>query len=139
MNSVYEEHGAMGSHRYCLLCGSENPLSMRLSFRNNQDGSVTADFQSHNHLQGYNGIMHGGVISALLDSVMTNCLFRNGIEAVTGELTVKFFESVPCNARVHLSAKIEKSMSPLYLVSAQLLCNGKLMAGANAKFMMKKV
>jgi acyl-coenzyme A thioesterase PaaI-like protein len=110
MNSVYEEHGAMGSHRYCLLCGSENPLSMRLSFRNNQDGSVTADFQSHNHLQGYNGIMHGGVISALLDSVMTNCLFRNGIEAVTGELTVKFFESVPCNARVHLSAKIEKSI-----------------------------
>jgi acyl-coenzyme A thioesterase PaaI-like protein len=125
----------MHSHRHCLLCGSENPLSMRLKFNINSDGSVGAFFQAHQHLQGYNGIMHGGVIGALLDSAMTNCLFLHGIEALTGEMNIKFLHSIPCNSKIFLQAQIEKEMDPLFLLVSRAYCDKTLMAESSAKFM----
>ncbi|MGM0600105.1 MAG: PaaI family thioesterase [Candidatus Rifleibacteriota bacterium] len=110
---------------------------MNLKYSALTDGSVLARFKSNVHLQGYDGIMHGGVISALLDSAMTNCLHYHSIEAVTGELNVRFFNSVPCNASLNIRASIEKNMNPLYLLKAEIRCENKLMASANAKFMKK--
>lgn len=127
----------MNSHSHCLLCGCENPLSMNLKYVALDDGSVIAEFKSNVHLQGYDGIMHGGVISALLDSAMTNCLHYHSIEAVTGELNVKFYNSVPCNANLQIKANIEKNMNPLYMLKAEIRYQNKLMAAANAKFMKK--
>jgi hypothetical protein len=77
-------------HRWCLMCASDNPLSLGLTFRADGDGAVYGSFQSHAGLQGYDGYIHGGVISALLDSVMTHCLFHSGVRAVTGELNIRF-------------------------------------------------
>ena len=123
-------------HKFCLLCGNENPMSMRLKFVVDElTGKVSANFRSHLHLQGYTGIMHGGVICALLDSEMTNLLFSRGIKAVTGELNVKFHHSVPCTAEITVSAELSKAIDPLYLVNAELHFQKSLMASAQAKFM----
>jgi acyl-coenzyme A thioesterase PaaI-like protein len=35
-------------------------------------------------------MLHGGVISSILDGTMTNCLFAHGTVAVTAELRVRF-------------------------------------------------
>jgi uncharacterized protein (TIGR00369 family) len=72
------------------MCGENNLFSLRLKFKPAPDGAVSTTFTGNSRLQGYDGIMHGGVISALLDSAMTNCLFQKGIEAVTAELRVRF-------------------------------------------------
>ncbi|MFZ5950158.1 MAG: PaaI family thioesterase [Candidatus Rifleibacteriota bacterium] len=110
-------------------------MSMRLKFRPDGPNAVKALFQSHLHLQGYDGIMHGGVISALLDSAMTNCLFQLGIKAVTGELSVKFHHPVPCGAGVEITAIMEKAADPLFIMAAELRTGGEKMASAHAKFM----
>lgn len=125
------------SHSHCLLCGQQNPLSMRLKFAKLAEGKVGGHFVAHQHLQGYRGIIHGGVICSLLDSVMTNCLFLHGIEALTGEMTIKFLHSVPCDAQIELMATIEKAFEPLYIVTSELHSNNSLMATASAKFMKK--
>ncbi len=122
-------------HRQCLMCGSDNPLSFGLTFRAGDDGVVYGSFQSHGGLQGYDGYMHGGVISALLDSVMTHCLFHRGIKAVTGELTVRFKFPVPCTATLDLQAWVKSVVTPLYYVEAELLYEKRVMARAKAKFM----
>jgi len=56
---------ARESHDYCLLCGDKNPWSQQLSFTATDDGGVHATFQGRPELQGYDGILHGGVICAL--------------------------------------------------------------------------
>ena len=81
--------------------------------------------------------MHGGVICALLDSAMTNFLFHINIQAVTGELKVKFLHSIPANASLEISADLEKSLDPLYIVNSQIKVHDCLMASAQAKFMRK--
>jgi acyl-coenzyme A thioesterase PaaI-like protein len=66
---------------------------------------------------------------------MTHCLFHNGIEAVTGDLEVRFLRPVPCNARVDLRARIERPSPPLYKVYSELTCDRRLMARATGRFM----
>jgi uncharacterized protein (TIGR00369 family) len=106
-----------------------------LRFYPGNDGDINATFQAHSGLQGYQGILHGGVVSSLLDSAMTNCLFHQGIEAVTGDLHVRFVKSVPCDARMELRARLLKASPPLYRLRGELVIDGKIMAWAEAKFM----
>jgi acyl-coenzyme A thioesterase PaaI-like protein len=124
-----------GSHAGCLLCGNKNPLSMHLEFMADDSNVVYAEFQSHDMLQGYSGIIHGGVTCALLDAAMTHCLFNQSIEAVTGELKVKFVRPVPCRACRKLKALVEKAFKPLYMLRAELRCDESVLASAEAKFM----
>lgn len=123
------------SHNGCLLCGNQNPLSMKLKFAADSNMFVHADFKPHEMLQGYRGILHGGVICALLDSAMVNCLFHQNISAVTAEMQVKFIHPVNCGENLHLCAHIDKSFPPLYTMKAELTCSGKIYATAQAKFM----
>jgi acyl-coenzyme A thioesterase PaaI-like protein len=126
---------AASSHAGCLLCGNQNPLSMHLQFGVDEHQVVHARFQAHEMLQGYQGMVHGGVICALLDAAMTHCLFNRSIEAVTGEMSVKFAVPVPCHASLSLRAWVEKEIDPLYLLRAELQADGKILASAEAKFM----
>ena len=82
-----------------MLCGDHNPLSLRLDFRPDAEGGVRADLQGGARLQGYDGILHGGVVAALLDAAMTHCLFHHGVVGLTAELRVRYLKPVPCDAR----------------------------------------
>lgn len=121
-------------HEFCILCGCKNPWSLKLSF--NYDGKYAyTSFRPNPALAGYKGILHGGVISAILDSAMTNCLFHQGVKAVTGELNVKFVYSVPCMQALDIKAWVQSSRSPLYKLKSEISIEGKIMAWAEAKFM----
>ncbi len=125
----------VNSHAGCLLCGNLNPLSMKLKFFSDSNLHVHADFTPHDMLQGYKGILHGGVTCALLDSAMVNCLFSQSISALTAELNVKFIQPVTCKNTLHLHAWIEKATPPLYVMKSELSCGSKIYATAEAKFM----
>lgn len=122
-------------HPHCLLCGDRNPWSLKLRFSAAEDGGVRATFKGHRILEGYDGLLHGGVIASLLDSTMTNCLFQRGVNAVTGELNVRYRHSVPCDAELELRAQVVSEKRPLFLVESELLMASKIMAKATAKFM----
>jgi len=85
-------------------------------------------------LQGYDGILHGGVISALLDAAMTHCLIHRGVPALTAELKVRYLLPVPCDGELRISARILEARPPLYRISAELMRNGDVYATASASF-----
>ena len=125
------------SHRNCLLCGTENLNSFGLRFEPHETGGVNAEFQGSEKLQGYNGILHGGIIASLLDSAMTNCLFLLGIKAVTADLKVRYKHLIPCGVTVDVQASLEASHPPLYRLKSRILMNGKVMARGQARFIEK--
>lgn len=124
-------------HPHCLLCGDRNPRGLKLRFSVTADGGVRADFKGRRILQGYDNLLHGGVIASLLDAAMTNCLFQHGIVAVTGELKVRYLHPVPCDAELELRARVTAERRPLYMLTSELLAEGRPAARASAKFMMK--
>jgi acyl-coenzyme A thioesterase PaaI-like protein len=55
--------------RYCFVCGVANPNGLNLKFYDRAPGEVTAETVVPEHFQGYPGIVHGGVVAAMLDEV----------------------------------------------------------------------
>jgi len=122
-------------HSQCILCGTDHPQGLRLAFNTHADGHVEAFFACDRLYQGYSGRLHGGVIAALLDSAMTNCLFGLGRVAVTGELKVRFLKPIIVCRPAIVSARLAESLAPLFKMSGEVCQNGEIRARATAKFM----
>jgi hypothetical protein len=71
----------------------------------------------------------------LLDAAMTHCLFHHGVQAVTGDLRVRFLRLVSCAAALDLRAWVLSSRPPLYNLRAELVHERCVMAWAEAKFL----
>jgi acyl-coenzyme A thioesterase PaaI-like protein len=122
-------------HRRCIVCGSTNGLGLQVDFVAQPDGSVSARLGCPGFLEGYPDTLHGGIIAAVLDGAMTNCLFAHGRVAVTGELSVRFRHPVVTNRPATVRAWIEDSFPILHLMAAELRQDDRVMARATAKFM----
>jgi uncharacterized protein (TIGR00369 family) len=127
------------SHHTCIVCGCENDHGMHLQFRSEPDGSVTAEFLCDAMYQGYPDVLHGGVVAALLDGAMTNCLFAHGIVAVTAELTIRYLLPVCSGHAATVRAWVVKPSSRLQMSAAELVQDGEVRAKARAKFRNIKV
>ncbi|MFA6843646.1 MAG: PaaI family thioesterase, partial [Bacilli bacterium] len=79
-------------------------------------------------------MLHGGVISTLLDAAMTHCLLAAGVVAVTTELVVKFRRPLRPGIDARISAVIKKNYNRLYLTAAQVTQENRVVAKADGKF-----
>ena len=123
------------THANCVVCGSASPRGLRLHFVPLADGSVQAAFDCGETFEGYAGTVHGGVISAVLDGAMTNCIFAHGRAGLTGELRVRYRHPVPTNHEATVRGWIERASPPLYFARAELAQDGEVKATATGKFM----
>lgn len=137
MNLPDKKHALVPSHNHCLMCGTENPFSLGLHFTKECKDTVSTYFTGNETMQGYDGIMHGGFLSALLDTAMAQCLQHEKIEAMTGELNVRFLDPVPCNSTMNITAWIDSSLPPLYHLRSQIKINNKIVCRAKGKFMQR--
>jgi len=122
-------------HSHCVVCGRPGPVGLGVAFKVREDESVTACFDCHESFEGYDGMLHGGVISAIADGAMTNCLFAHGIVAVTAEMKVRFRHPIALGTSLMVAARITRRSEPLFVVEAELTQSGQLKAKASGKFM----
>jgi uncharacterized protein (TIGR00369 family) len=122
-------------HPNCIVCGKSNGQGLNLSFQVCEEGGIQGRFSCSSVFQGYNGFLHGGVISSILDGAMTNCLFSSGKTAVTGELKVRFLIPVMVGCETVVSARVKKSCPPLHVMESEMIQDGRVVARAKAKFM----
>lgn len=136
LRSVKPYDDTRRAHAGCMVCGeggSETP-ALGLRFVPDSSGSVRATFRTARHYQGYAGILHGGVISTLLDAAMVHCLFAHGVTAVTAEMTVRFLREVPVDCDVSVGATLIGERHGVFQVAASLSQAATRFAVAKGKF-----
>jgi len=121
---------ASHAHARCVLCGQRNPWGFNLGFRKCADGGVEGLFPGNGYCEGYANMMHGGIISLLLDGAMTNCLFAHGCTGVTARMELAFRHPVRSGSPATLRAWIEQANHPVYRLKAQLLQDSQVKATA---------
>ena len=93
----------------CFVCGLENQGGLQLKFRlDKDDRSLSADFTPVKTWQGYKGMVHGGIISTILDEAMTKLAYSLGMNAVTGKLTVRFKKPLMVGEKVVVTGRVLK-------------------------------
>ena len=123
------------SHQHCMLCGTQSTFGLKIDFYSDQESVVWAKTKGSIHQQGYQGILHGGFIAALLDASMCNVIFNQGEEAVTGDMNIRYLAEIPITADIIVRAKIMKRYLTLFKVEAEIYVNQTLMAKSSARFM----
>lgn len=79
----------------CYVCGQAHPRGLRMRFFAGDEGQVHARFTPDGTQTGYEDIVHGGVISALLDELLGwPIALQTGRMFFTVELTVRFLKPV---------------------------------------------
>lgn len=125
------------SHPGCVVCCPSNRHGLGLEFHIAHNGAVEASFACNRIFQGYPATLHGGVISALLDGAMTNCLFAHGHASMTIELYVRYRHPVATDNPAMVRAWITSGTHPIHELTAELVQNGMVKATAKAKFIEK--
>ena len=75
---------------HCFVCGAENPRGLRIPFAAKGDG-VEAEYTAESEHVGYEDVVHGGIISALLDEAIIWAVYvSTGRFGVTAELCIRF-------------------------------------------------
>jgi uncharacterized protein (TIGR00369 family) len=75
--------------QHCFACGGKNPAGLHLRFLIHE-GKVFTEFVPQKIHQGYKDIVHGGLISTILDEAMAKAALMQGMPALTAEITVRF-------------------------------------------------
>lgn len=82
----------------CFICGLENPVGLHLHIYEVEPGVVETSYTAPDHFQGYPGVLHGGIVAAILDEVSGRA-HMGPPEAprfmYTGRLEVKYRKNVP--------------------------------------------
>lgn len=83
--------------RMCFVCGLENDRGLKLSFYNSAEGEVTAEVTVPPAFQGYPGVVHGGIVAAMLDEAggRTSMIDDPDHFMMTVKLEVKYRAPVP--------------------------------------------
>ena len=122
-------------HPNCVVCSPANMRGLHLEFVSNEDGGVTATFTCDKALEGYPGVVHGGIVTSILDGAMGHCMFSRGQVAMTVEMTTRFRHPLITNQQATVSAHITGLSHPLCLLEAEIVQAGKVKATAKGKFL----
>jgi acyl-coenzyme A thioesterase PaaI-like protein len=119
----------------CFACGQANPIGLRLRFEDDGDG-IRAEFTPGAQYQGYDGILHGGIIAAALDDAMANLFHRLGRETVTARLEIRYRREAPIGRRLVVTARTTAEHGRMFTAEATLaLPDGTCLAEARGTLM----
>lgn len=120
----------------CFGCGKNNPMGLHLHFRTDENGCYTSFVPQPVH-QSYDGRMHGGLISTLLDETMGNYpyMYEHKV-AYTARLEVRFRQPVRIGERIHVITKVKRRKGQLLEMTGQVIReDGTVAAEADGKLM----
>lgn len=117
----------------CFACGKSNPIGLKLEFTVEGDEYVTYFSPKKEH-QGWVDIVHGGIISTILDEVMARYVYKLGHNAVTGEINIRLKKPARIGERLRFAGKVESVDRRIIHTSARATdSEGNLIAEATAK------
>ncbi len=106
---------------YCFACGGLNPLGLHLQF-SFEDGKLKTEFLPHQQFQGYQGLLHGGLVCTILDELMVHLVTRLFSKVVvTAELSVRFKRPVEVGRLLIAQATLIKHRKKVYHCTGELL------------------
>lgn len=114
----------------CFACSPHNHAGLKMKFHTNQE-SVFSMVTVPNHLSGWSNLVHGGVITTILDEIMGRSAlqFVNRI-TLTKTISVEFLKPVYVGEELKAEGKLREIKSDREAVMESFLYNshGKLCA-----------
>ncbi|MFU2157908.1 hotdog domain-containing protein [Caldisericum sp. AR60] len=122
----------------CFVCDKENPKGLKLDIKL-KDGFTYAEFSLDKNYEGYPGIIHGGIIAAILDDMMVNVKFLEGYILYTVELNVKYLKHCLINEKLFAYGYPKETKHNIFQAYGEIKDkNGEIKATGLGKYFIKE-
>ena len=119
--------------RYCFVCGEKNPFGLQLEPRGS-NGKGYIEWTPEKRHQGYSGVVHGGLISTILDEAMAYAAMSVVGFCATAGISVKFRRPVKTGVPVRVEAEVNQKRGRMVKLEAQVYQYGEEKASGSATF-----
>ncbi|MGD9345296.1 MAG: PaaI family thioesterase [Candidatus Aminicenantes bacterium] len=121
-------------YSHCFVCGDKNDIGLKLDFFE-KDGKAWTEFTPTKSFEGYKDILHGGILSTLLDEAMIKSILAKGILTVTSQIEVKFKKPAIIGEKLRIEGEITGKRAMLILTEGRVIReDGSVIAEAKGKF-----
>jgi len=121
-------------HAHCVVCWERHPFGLKVDYLATGADTVEGLFGCGASYEGYRGVIHGGIVSSLLDGAMAACILAKGVEAYTVDLRVRFRHAVEVGLPAAIQGTWVGNEGPIHHLTAAVEQGGKVRATARAKF-----
>ena len=117
----------------CFGCGQNNPIGLKLSFT--KDGDILqAEYTPDKVYQGWPGIVHGGILTCLLDEAMSYAAYYEGVTCLTASMHIRLRQPVIVEEPLVITALVTKNRKKLIETTGRVcLKDGTVVAESTAK------
>jgi uncharacterized protein (TIGR00369 family) len=120
---------------YCFVCGDRNPIGLKLKF-SFEGKTIKTYFIPRKEHQGYKDIVHGGIISTLLDEAMVKLALAMDITAVTASMEIRLKRALYIGERIKIEAEVLKDTRKILEMTARIITdNNEIVAIARGKLL----
>jgi uncharacterized protein (TIGR00369 family) len=122
--------------RHCFVCGVQNPFGLGLHFADDGASSVRAEFTVPEQFNGYPGVVHGGIVAAILDETSGRALLARGHDIrnlfVTLKMEIRYRQPTPTDTPLTAIGNIVKANASRAVVHGEIrLPDGTVTAEAD--------
>ncbi|MEM8862190.1 MAG: PaaI family thioesterase [Chloroflexota bacterium] len=120
----------------CFVCGRDNPVGLHMEFFDNGVDEVVSHYTVPEQYAGYPGIVHGGILSSMLDETVARVSMIGGEHhhfMMSVKLEVKFRHSVPVNTPItvkgtiiKLRGRLGKAKGEIILPDGTVACDAEM-------------
>ncbi len=123
--------------RGCFLCGRQNDMGLKMNWYNDHEArQVWSEVVVPENFNGYPGVVHGGIVAALLDETSGRALMLDGDQDglfITTKLEVKYHLPTPTAVSLRVVGWVIRRSSRFARVGAEIrLPDGKVTARCEA-------
>lgn len=104
-------HKPQPNSRHCFVCGLANPAGLQLRFFETAPGEVVAEYTVPDQYQGYPGVVHGGIVAAMLDEICGRVHMGGDPPRFmyTARLNVRYRKNIPVGQPLRLVGRAGQS------------------------------
>jgi len=120
--------------KHCFVCGLESEVGLKLRFDDDGVDQVHALYTVARRYQGYPGVVHGGVIAAMLDETAARTSMINDHDRfmMTGKLDLRYRKPVPVETLLTLVGHLVRDRGRMVEAHSEIrLPDGSLAAEAD--------
>lgn len=114
----------------CFVCGRSNPVGLYMHFQDDGDSEVLSEYTVPAHYQGYPGVVHGGVLAAMLDEVVARVSMIGDHHhfMMSVKLQILYRQPVPTETPLRVVGRILRLRGRLGKAEGQIILPGGAVA-----------
>jgi acyl-coenzyme A thioesterase PaaI-like protein len=124
---------------YCFVCGKDNPRGLRIKVEYvPEELAAVTELALPREFQGWAGVIHGGILSTLLDEMMAHAVWHFAGPGVTISMEVRFHTPLKPEETIRVRGVLATLNGSRRQAEAEIIrvADGKKIAGARSRFLL---